>query len=212
MVLDLALQQGRALGDDLVEVEGHRLRRRLPGERAQPFDHLAGALAVADHALHRAADLAELRLLAVEPAQAGLAVGDDAGERLVHLVGDRGAHLAQRGDTRGMGKRGLRRMQRLLRLAGFGDVDQRADDLVFARVEPHAVGADVKMLRQAARRQPAVLVVVVLLAPLRAVDLVLHDVTVVRMNSLQEQVDRRLRRPVEFQHPVAFLRPEDVAA
>src|SRR5580704_4585883 len=111
MDLDLALNQGDALADDLVQVEKRRLRWRLPGERAQPLDDLAGTLAVTDHALHRAADLAEFRLLAVEPAQAGLAIGDDAGERLVHLVGDRGTHLAERGHARGMSQRRLRRMQ-----------------------------------------------------------------------------------------------------
>ena len=34
--------------------------------------------------------------LAAEPAQAGIAVGDDAGERLIDFVGDRGRQLSQR--------------------------------------------------------------------------------------------------------------------
>ena len=71
MALNLALHQGDAFADDLVQVEKRRLRRRLSGERAQPLDHLAGTLAVSDHALNGAADLAQRRLLAVEPAQAG---------------------------------------------------------------------------------------------------------------------------------------------
>src|SRR5258708_469726 len=205
MVLNLALDQGDALGDDLVQVEKRRLLRRLPGERAQPLDDLAGTLAVTDYAFHRAADLAELRLLAVEPAQAGLAIGDDAGERLVHLVGDRGTHLPERGHTRGMGQRRLRRMQRLLRFTGFRDVDQRANDLVFAGFEPHAVGADVKVLRRAVRHQPTELVVAVLFALSHAVDLMLHDPLVILMNPLQKQVDRGLHRLIKSQHSIAFF-------
>src|SRR5260370_24750149 len=124
MAPTLALDQGDALGDDLVQVEKRRLRRRFPCERAQPLAHLAATLAVADHALRRAADLAQFRLLAVEPAQAVLATGDDDGERLVHLTGDRRTHLPERGHTRGMGQRRLRCMQRLLRFTRFPDVDQ----------------------------------------------------------------------------------------
>jgi hypothetical protein len=111
-----------------------------------------------------------------------------------------------------MGQRRLSRMQRLLRLTGFRDVDQRADDLVFADVEPHAVGADAKVLRRAIRHQPTKLVVVVLFALPHAVDLMLHDSLVILMHPLQKQVDRRLRRLVESQYSIAFLRPEGVAA
>jgi hypothetical protein len=75
MALNLALDKGDAFGDVLVEVEKRRVHRRLPGERAQPFDRLAGTLGVTDDAFHRVADLAELRLFAIEPVQAGLDIG-----------------------------------------------------------------------------------------------------------------------------------------
>jgi hypothetical protein len=52
-----------------------RVHRRLPGERAQPFDRLAGTLGVTDDAVHRVANPAEVRLFAIEPVQTGLAIG-----------------------------------------------------------------------------------------------------------------------------------------
>jgi hypothetical protein len=45
MALNLALDKDDAFGDLLVEVEKHRVHRRLLGERAQPFDRLAARLA-----------------------------------------------------------------------------------------------------------------------------------------------------------------------
>jgi hypothetical protein len=59
MALNLALDKDDAFGDLLVEVEKHRVHRRLLGERAQPFDRLAGTLGVTDDAFHRVADLAD---------------------------------------------------------------------------------------------------------------------------------------------------------
>ena len=83
-----------------------------------------------------------------------------------------------------MGERGLCRVQRLLRLAGFRDVDQGAHDLVVADVGLHAMGAESQVLRRPVRHQPTQLVVVVLFALPHAVDLVLHDLPVIRMNPL----------------------------
>ena len=47
-----------------------------------------GVPRAADHLLDRAARVLELRFLAVKPSQAGIAIGDDAGERLVDFMSD----------------------------------------------------------------------------------------------------------------------------
>ena len=75
------------------------------------------------------ARLLDLRRLAVQPPQAGLTIGDDAGKRLVDLVRDRGGQLAERRHARDVRKLRLRLLQRLpgplpLRDVGVGLQDR----------------------------------------------------------------------------------------
>ena len=100
----LATDQQRHVVDDVDQRDGSVVGIGLARQGAQAAHDLAGALAVLDHVLDRAARLAEVGDLARQPAQAGLAVGDDGGQRLVDLMGDRGRELAQGGDARHMGE------------------------------------------------------------------------------------------------------------
>ena len=91
----LVMQQGDHLVDDFIDVERHFLIGGLVDQRADALDHFARPVAVLDDGLHRAARLFQVRRVAVEPALAGRGVGDNGGQRLVHLMGDRGGELAQ---------------------------------------------------------------------------------------------------------------------
>src|SRR3981081_4366411 len=71
----------------------------LVRERPDAPDHLTGPIAVVDDPFHRAARCVQVGT-AIEPAQTGLGVGDDAGERLVHFMGDGGCQFAQRRQAR----------------------------------------------------------------------------------------------------------------
>ena len=151
-------------------VERRVCSRRLPGERAQPFDHLAGALAVADHALHRAARPrrapARLRSSQRRPASPLVtmpASGWFTSWAIEALISPSVAARARRGQARfaphaappapgGLRKRRSARRRSRLRLTRIATR--------WARTWTCFV--------EAARRQPAILVVVILFAPLRA--------------------------------------------
>ncbi len=98
-------QQG--LGRQFAKVERLPAGVVLARQRTDAPDHLAGPQPLGDHVLHRMARLAKIRLGAVDPAQACAAVGHDAGQRLVDLVGDRRRQLAQRGHARHVRQLGL---------------------------------------------------------------------------------------------------------
>src|SRR5260370_38815226 len=99
VVQHLALHEARGFIDDLVQVEGRCLHRGLPGQSAQALDDLTGAFSIAYHPLDCTADFLELRHVALEPAQAGFSVRDDAGEWLIDLVGNRSSELSKGGGT-----------------------------------------------------------------------------------------------------------------
>ena len=156
--------------------------------------------------------LVDLRCPPIQPSQAGLPVGDDGRERLVHLMCDRRAHLSQRrhpGDVRELG---LRAVQRLLRLSGCGDIHQCADNFLLAQLVFQPMRPNVKVLDVSARHQQTVFVVVILFALRRAIDFAPHELAVVGMNALKDDVDRRFDRAIDPQYPIGFVRPEDVAA
>ena len=60
-------------------------------------DHLAGPDAAVDDPFRRAPRSCQVGNIAAKPAQAGLGVGDDGGERLVHLMGNGGGQFAEGG-------------------------------------------------------------------------------------------------------------------
>src|SRR5580700_8390941 len=109
-----------------------------------------------------------------------------------------------------MGKCCLRGVQGLLRVTSFGDIHQRADDLVVPRLEPYSMGTDVEMPRSPCRGKPAKLIVVFRLAPSDPLEFMLHDRQIVLMYPLQEHIDRWHSGGSGCHHSAAFLRPEDV--
>src|SRR3982074_739606 len=78
--------QGDCLLDDVVDVELDHLRDGLPGELANPSDHAARAMGLADNLPDGVERLRYFRNLPVQPPQAGFAVGDDGRERLGYFT------------------------------------------------------------------------------------------------------------------------------
>src|SRR5258708_22996089 len=95
MADQLTPHQRDGLPHDVIGVERHLLKAGLVRERPAAPYHLACPIAVVDNPFHRAARCVHVGSSAAEPAQTGLGVGDDGGERLVHFVGDRGRQFAQ---------------------------------------------------------------------------------------------------------------------
>ena len=162
----------------------------LPEERPDALDHAARALRLADDLRDGVQGLIDVGSLAGQPPHRGAGIGRDGGKRLIHLVRDRGAHLAQRRDAAGMSKLRLRIAQRLLGLARFGHVHECADDFLHRSV-CHAVRANVEVFDVAVSRQPAVLIFEMLGALHGAIDDPLHDTAIVGVNVPQDQVDGR---------------------
>ena len=80
--------------DAVTDVELGQLRPGFLGQRPKALDHVARPIAILDDCLHRSARLFQVGSLAAKPAQAGLGVGDDGGERLSDLMRKRGGHAA----------------------------------------------------------------------------------------------------------------------
>ena len=85
-------------------------------------DYVAGARSLLSDAVHRRARFLQIGRVARKPHHAGIGVGDDGGERLVHFVGDgrrQRAHRAHAGDARELGLRFVIRVFRALALGHF---------------------------------------------------------------------------------------------
>jgi len=86
--------------NDVIDVKRCLLDVGLVRERPDAPDHLTRPNCVVYYPFHGAARCVQVRSSAVEPAQTGLGVGDDGGERLVHFMGDRGCNFPERRDAR----------------------------------------------------------------------------------------------------------------
>src|SRR6202162_5540260 len=95
MADQLTLHQRDGLPHDVIDVERHLLKAGLVRERPDAPDHLTRPIAVVDNPFQRSARCVRVGSSAAEPAQTGLGVGDDTGERLVHFMGDRCRQFAQ---------------------------------------------------------------------------------------------------------------------
>ena len=124
-------QEGRFL-DDLVDLQQILLGRRLLQESPDAGHDLAGAAALSDDVTDRRRNLLQIGHVAAQPPQASLAAGDDRCQRLIHLVGNGRAELAEGSDARGMRQLRLRREQRILCLLALGDVDDEGEHVAIA--------------------------------------------------------------------------------
>src|SRR3954447_6618045 len=116
MAEHLMPQQQHSLMNNLVDGQRRHRWLALLRERPNPLDDLGCPIAVVDYALHGAAHLVQVRHVAREPAQAGAAIGDDGGERLIDLMRDRSRQLSQARDTSHMRELCPHIAQRLLSL------------------------------------------------------------------------------------------------
>jgi len=133
MADQLTLHQRDGLPHDVIDVERHLLKAGLVRERPDAPDHLACPIAVVDNPFHRAARCVQVGSFAAEPAQTGLGVGDDGGERLVDFMGDRGGQLTQGCHARDMRQLHLCLVQRFLCLLranrrGYVAADRNFDE------------------------------------------------------------------------------------
>ena len=208
----LVLQERDCLFDDLVDVQPDHLRADLFRELANPANYLAGAMRVLYDLPDTDDRLFDIRRLTAQPPQAAFCISHDGGERLVHLMRDRRAHLSERAHARDVGEGSLGDLQCLLRLPGRSDIHQRTDQFPLARFVDLTMRPNVNVFDLSIGHQQTVLIVVVLLASYRAIELLLHELAILGMNALQEQSDGRLNRFIESHDPISFFRPEDLSA
>src|SRR5262249_13191664 len=95
MALDLTLNKRENVTHEIVDIERRRCGAVLAEHRADAGDDLAGAMAVIDDPLQGSCRPVEVGLRSGKRAQADAAAGDDRGQRLTDLVGDRGRHRGQ---------------------------------------------------------------------------------------------------------------------
>src|SRR6476620_6852185 len=107
------LYQRDDVPDDAIDVEQHLLNVGLVRKRPDVPDHLARPGTVVYNPFCRAACGGQVGSFAVQPAQTGLGVGDDSGERLIHFMGYGGCEFAQCGHATYVCEFHLRFAQRL---------------------------------------------------------------------------------------------------
>ena len=100
--LKVAQRQRDDLSRGVVQIE--RLQRELPlaEQRTQARDHVRRAVAIANRAPRGFARAVDVRRIGGQHPQTGAGVGDDARERLIDLMSDRGGQGAHGRDSRHM--------------------------------------------------------------------------------------------------------------
>ena len=208
----LVMQQRNDLVDDFIDIERRPLIDGLVDQPADALDHLARPVAVLDDGLHRAARLVQVGRVAVEPALTGCGVGDDGGQRLVHLMGDRGGEFPQCRHARNMRKFRLRLMQSFFGSLSRGDIRHRSDKFDAIRCIRYGMRRRMDMLDRTVGQQQSIFVIEILAVAGRAVDGSLYARAVVRVDTLNDRLDPDGRRLVVAEYPERFLRPDDFAA
>ena len=183
------LQQGNDFIDDVIDVKRNHLRARLVQKCAHAPDHVARAVPILDDPFHGATHIIQIGCFTTEKSKAGLAIGDDRGERLIDLMRNRRADLSQSGDAAGMREVGLRGVQCFLRPPRLRDVHQRADHFLLAGYVSHAMGADMQMPDLPIGHQQTMFEVEVLRALQHAFDAILHKRAIVGMAALHDEID-----------------------
>ncbi|EEF22940.1 conserved hypothetical protein, partial [Ricinus communis] len=161
-------------------------------QRADALDDAGGAGAGLEDAGDGGLGLVQFRPGAVQPAQAGLAVGRYRRQRLIDLVRDRRRQFAQHGHPGGVRQLHLRAVQRLLGQHRRRNVGQRAEVFALAVLVVPWARQHVHVFQRAVGHQQAVADVDVALAAQRLVDGRLHDVAVFRRRVGQDALQRRL--------------------
>ena len=118
--------QGDDLEDRVLDRHAVLLRRRFLDQRTNPADDLARSIAVVHDTAKRPPGLLQIGPLYAQPAQSGIGVGDRGGDRLVHLMGDRGRELSHHCDAVRVRQLRLYFVERFLGAFAFRDVDRRA--------------------------------------------------------------------------------------
>jgi hypothetical protein len=112
--VDLAIQEGEDLTNELTGVKRSLFLVTLRAHRADTADHLARTMALIDHALQGGARFAEVGRRVCEPAPAHMAVCHDCCQGLVDVVRNGGGHLPHRRKACGARKLRLCHPQRIL--------------------------------------------------------------------------------------------------
>ena len=215
MPRELGPDERERLVDDVVEIEGKLPRLFFSEHRLDPPDHVIGALALRDHARHRQPDLVQIRRVAIEPPEAGFAIGHDRRQRLLHLMGDRGGELAQGDDPCHMGERRLGLLQGFLGEPGGGDIHLGPDDLGPAGPVLEDAADEAEMLRRAVRHQQAEVEIEpglrFRIRPRDRSEALFDHRHILGMYALEGGFQRRRHAPVELIDSIELLRPQELA-
>ena len=93
--LKVAQRQRNDLSRGLVQIQRLQRELLLAEQRTQPRDHIRGAVAIANRAPRGFARTVDVWRIGIQHPQTGAGVGDDARERLVDLVSDRGGQRSR---------------------------------------------------------------------------------------------------------------------
>jgi len=128
LAVELRADEREHVADDPGEIAGLAGHDRAREQGADPDEHVGGPGPVRDDGAERLANLAQRRAVGAEPVETGVRVGDDGGQGLIDLVGDRGGQLAQRGHARHPRQLDLDLVQGLLGALALGDLVVRLED------------------------------------------------------------------------------------
>jgi uncharacterized protein GlcG (DUF336 family) len=133
--LQLAGRQGDHFARRVIEIDQFDGRRGLGEHRSQALDDIRGAVGVPDRPPRRFGGAVQIGRVGSQHPHAGAGVGQDSGQRLAHLVGDRGGHGIEGRDPGHMGELASRPREAFLSEAAFGDVLKRAHEYGTSQVK-----------------------------------------------------------------------------
>ena len=102
--LKIAQRQCNDFSGCLIQIQWLRRKFLFAIQGAQSRDHIPGTVAIANGPHRCFACTINIRRISIQPPKTNTRVGDEARERLVDLVGNRGGQCVQRRDPRHVGK------------------------------------------------------------------------------------------------------------
>ena len=107
--------QRQYIRDDIPQVQGCSLNRRLSRQLPNPRDDITGAVGILNDLRQRLTDFLKVRVAIRQQADAGIGIVDNGGERLVDFMGNRRGHFAHGRQTTDVSQRGVASSECLFR-------------------------------------------------------------------------------------------------
>ena len=204
----LTLQQCRHLLDGYVDVQRQHPGIRLFHQATDSLNDISRTISVFDDPFYGPAHVIQIGIVMIKEAQARLPVRDDGGKRLIDLMGNGGADFAQRRHPAGMGQRGLGGEQGLLGFSRAGDIHECAHHSFLARPVDQAVRDHTDMLDLFIGNQQPHFGIVVSQSGGRTTQSLLHQIAIVRVDTLQKKVNGGPDSPVNAEDQKRLIRPK----